>query len=71
MSWPTFAASSGIRSGSSTVAPRGSAIALAVVGAVHDRLDARAGRVGARVHVRDQPDGRRLVAVVAGSVAMT
>ena len=34
----------------------------AVVGAVHDRLDARTGLLGARVDMRDQPDGRRVVA---------
>ena len=56
MSWPTAAASVGISAGSSTVPPRGSSIARAVVGAVHDRLDARAGRVRARVDVRDQAD---------------
>ena len=35
---------------------------LAVVGAVHDRLDARAGFLRARVDMRDQPDGRRVLA---------
>ena len=41
-----------------TVPPRGSSIGAAVVVAVHDRLDAGAGRVGARVDVRDQADRR-------------
>ena len=41
----------------------------AVVVAVHDRLDAAGGRVGADVHVRDQADHRR--AAGPGSVAVT
>ncbi len=44
--------------GSSTVFPRGSSIDAAVVGAVDERLDARAGHLGRRVDVREQPDHR-------------
>ena len=52
------------RRASTTVPPRGSSIGAAVVAAVDDRLDARAGRVRARVDVGDQPDrpGRRRAA---------
>ena len=35
------------------------------MGAVHDRLDARAGRVGTRVDVRDQAHDRPVPASVA------
>ena len=62
MSWPTAFASSASRPGSSTVPPRGSSIRDAVVGAVHDRLDARTWRVRTRVDVRDQADRSRPVA---------
>ena len=39
----------------------------AVVGAVHDRLDARAGRVRTRVDVRDQPDDRPVAGAASRS----
>ena len=50
-----LAASTGMSAGSSTVAAR-ELDARAVVGAVDDRLDAGAGRVGRDVDVGDQPD---------------
>ena len=59
MSWPSFAVSSGIRSGSSTRAAARQLDRAAVVAAVHERLDAGAGLVGARVQMRQQADRRR------------
>ena len=66
MSWPSLPASSGIAAGSRTVSSRGSSIGAAVVGAVDDRLDPGAGRVGARVDVGDEPDDRRVAVDGAG-----
>ena len=60
MSWPTLPASSGIFAGSSRVPSCGKLDHAAVVVAVHQRLDARAGRVGAGVDVRDQADHGRV-----------
>ena len=60
MSWPTRAASSGqLRRVEHLRRVARQHDRRAVVALVHDRVDARARGVGGRVHVGDQPDGRR------------
>ena len=61
MSWPTRSARSALVAGESTGAAREHDLAAVVV-APDLRVDARRGRVRARVDVRDEADGRAVVA---------